>query len=199
MTCLVPDPEAEHLRGESRMVQKRSVTERFDQFVKGPFEKSIGSHIVQWFEGVFNKGNKQQEGLDLGIAPLDAMEDRNKSKARSNSESSSEDLDGYCGLEQDDQQDLIVFTTKKPTWNKRLGAWTLNFSGRAKIPSKKNFLLVSSPMHDSVLSQEEQDTVYLRFGKLKKHRFNLDFRRPLSPMVALAIACSNFRKKILVT
>ena len=33
--------------------------------------------------------------------------------------------------------------TKKPSWNEKLGAWTLNFSGRVKIASKKNFLITA--------------------------------------------------------
>lgn len=49
----------------------------------------------------------------------------------------------YGAVEPDDYQcDLIVFETKKPTWNETLGAWTLNFQGRVKMASKKNFMLV---------------------------------------------------------
>lgn len=29
----------------------------------------------------------------------------------------------------------------KPSWNEQLNAWTLNFNGRVKIASKKNFLI----------------------------------------------------------
>ena len=39
-----------------------------------------------------------------------------------------------------------------------------------------------------------RDTVFLRFGKMSKTRFSLDFRYPLSPLVALGIACTTFAK-----
>ena len=44
-----------------------------------------------------------------------------------------------------------------------------------------------------------EDTVFLRFGKMSKTRFSLDFRYPLSPLVALGIACTTFAKKMVVT
>ena len=50
----------------------------------------------------------------------------------------------YGGLEQDENNDLLVFQTKRPNWNASLSAWTLNFNGRVKMPSKKNFLVVPS-------------------------------------------------------
>lgn len=37
--------------------------------------------------------------------------------------------------------DIITFETLSPSWNEVLHAWTLNFNGRVKIPSKKNFLV----------------------------------------------------------
>lgn len=37
--------------------------------------------------------------------------------------------------------DIITFETLCPSWNEVLHAWTLNFNGRVKIPSKKNFLV----------------------------------------------------------
>lgn len=37
--------------------------------------------------------------------------------------------------------DVITFETLSPSWNEVLSAWTLNFNGRVKIPSKKNFLV----------------------------------------------------------
>lgn len=43
------------------------------------------------------------------------------------------------------------------------------------------------------------DTVFMRFGKMSKTRFSLDFRYPLSPVVALGIACTTFAKKMVVT
>ncbi|DAZ93979.1 TPA: hypothetical protein N0F65_005490 [Lagenidium giganteum] len=106
----------------------------------------------------------------------------------------------YGAVEQDDfQSDLLVFETKQPSWNEDLGAWTLNFHGRVKMASKKNFLIVAEQGNDRMEEDFGDDVVFLRFGKVTKTRFTLDFTWPMSPMVALAIACSSFAHKIAVT
>ena len=90
---------------------------------------------------------------------------------------------------------MTVFKTKKPVWNDELRAWTLNFNGRAKRPSKKNFLLVLAEQQ----SATQDVRVYLRFGKMAKGKFSLDFRDPFSPIAALAVAVTTFAKKRMVT
>ena len=49
----------------------------------------------------------------------------------------------------------------------------------------------------------EQDfgegTVHLRHGKMSKSRFSVDFRHPVSPVVALGVCCSTFANKMAVT
>ena len=122
----------------------------------------------------------EEQGVDKGIG--DDEKQRRESAALAESDEEP-DLAGYGGLEQDDMQDLLVFETKKPSWNSRLSAWTLNFSGRVKRASKKNFLLVAKPGFDTFEDHLDESTqeiggkTYLRFGKFTKHRFILDFRR----------------------
>ena len=116
---------------------------------------------------------------------------------------------GWGGLEQEDHQDLLIMNTKKPSWNKRLSAWTLNFSGRVKRASKKNFLLVAKSDNFSfegggaqaeVEGEDEGgSSVYLRFGKFTKNKFILDFQAPMSTTVALGICVTAFTKKLTVT
>lgn len=108
----------------------------------------------------------------------------------------------YGAVEQTDFQcDLLTFETKKPTWNDELGAWTLNFHGRVKLASKKNFLMVPEQDNEQMMAEfpDDDGQVFLRFGKVTKSRFSLDFQAPLSPMLALAIVCSAFAHKIAVT
>lgn len=106
----------------------------------------------------------------------------------------------YGAIERDDYQcDLLVFETKKPAWNETLGAWTLNFQGRVKMASKKNFMLVAEQGNEQMEHEFSEDRIYLRFGKVSKTRFSLDFAAPLSPILALAIAASSFAHKIAVT
>jgi len=83
-------------------------------------------------------------------------------------------------------------------WNEELNAWTLNFNGRVKRASKKNFLLTAEK-GNRAMDDFPDDTVFMRFGKMSKTRFSLDFRYPLSPVVALGIACTTFAKKMVVT
>ncbi|EEY60023.1 ATP-binding Cassette (ABC) superfamily [Phytophthora infestans T30-4] len=103
----------------------------------------------------------------------------------------------YGAVEQEEhQKDLLVFDTKQPSWNEELGAWTLNFQGRVKVASKKNFLLVTSETNEN---GEDEEITALRFGKVSKTRFSLDYAAPLAPIQALAVACSAFANKRAVT
>ncbi|OQR90571.1 ATP-binding Cassette (ABC) superfamily [Thraustotheca clavata] len=105
----------------------------------------------------------------------------------------------YGALEQDEHGDLLYFETKKPSWSEELNAWTLNFQGRVTSASKKNFLLCSQVGNEAMEEEFGADMIALRFGKISKARFTLDFQAPLSPMLALAIAASTFAKKRVVT
>ena len=40
---------------------------------------------------------------------------------------------------------------------------------------------------------------HLRHGKMSKSRFSVDFRHPVSPVVALGVCCSTFANKMAVT
>ncbi|KAE8881445.1 hypothetical protein PF005_g19129 [Phytophthora fragariae] len=103
----------------------------------------------------------------------------------------------YGAVEQEEyEKDLLVFETKQPSWNEELGAWTLNFQGRVKVASKKNFLLVGTETKEN---GDEEEITALRFGKVLKTRFTLDYAAPLAPIQALAVACSAFANKRAVT
>ena len=76
---------------------------------------------------------------------------------------------------------LHVLQTKEPTFIN--GNYRLNFRGRVKIPSVKNFQIVSSDNVDNVLVQ---------FGKIGDDRFHLDFKAPFNAVQAFALALSQF-------
>ena len=59
----------------------------------------------------------------------------------------------YAAVEQVEQAQLLILETKKPEWSEKLNAWTLNFNGRVKQPSKRNFMLVIDQT-DQVLVNE---------------------------------------------
>eukprot|EP00903_Cladosiphon_okamuranus_P018847 g17335.t1 len=95
--------------------------------------------------------------------------------------------------------DIITFETLSPSWNEVLHAWTLNFNGRVKIPSKKNFLV--APEKGNLVMEQDfgEGKVHIRHGKMSKSRFSVDFRHPVSPIVALGVCCSTFANKMVVT
>ena len=76
---------------------------------------------------------------------------------------------------------LHVLQTKEPTFIN--GNYRLNFRGRVKIPSVKNFQIVSADNVDNVLVQ---------FGKIGDDRFHLDFKAPFNAVQAFALALSQF-------
>jgi len=61
----------------------------------------------------------------------------------------------------------------------------LNFHGRVKIPSVKNFVLTDS----------EEKTDYIVFGKETESIFNLDVMHPFSLYQAFCIAISSIENK----
>jgi len=89
-----------------------------------------------------------------------------------------------------DYRGCRLLKTRQASWDTRIEAWTLDFKGRVKIPSKKNFLIVDP---------EDPDHPYMLFGKVTKNRFSLDCRAPLTPLHGFFIALTAFSTKLLVT
>lgn len=91
---------------------------------------------------------------------------------------------------------LQVFENKEPVFEN--GFYRLNFNRRVSVPSVKNFQLVraaefsaaSSPSLAPLLERESASaaTVCLQFGKVDEQKFHLDFRAPITPIQAFAIA-----------
>jgi len=88
--------------------------------------------------------------------------------------------------------DFVVLNTKKPKWNPKMEAWTMDFKGRAKLASKKNFILTDPDVEDG-------ERVLMLFGKVTKNRWSLDYAPPLNPLDCLFVALSAFSSKLVVT
>lgn len=80
-------------------------------------------------------------------------------------------------------RNVTVLKNKMPSIKN--GRYYLNFHGRVKIGSLKNFQLVK---HD-----DEGEQLLCQFGKVTEEAFNLDFAYPLTPMQAFAMALCQFR------
>jgi len=80
-----------------------------------------------------------------------------------------------------------AFQNKQPKWNDKAGANVLNFGGRVKQTSVKNFQLVAA---------QDAETVIVQFGRVGRGHFSLDFRHPFSPFQAFAACLTTFDYKL---
>ena len=109
----------------------------------------------------------------------------------------------------------MFLRTKMPVWNEEMQSYTLDYGGRARLASAKNFQLELSPSTSQALSNEtpeemeefrnpsrrsrrgkgsrhgrRMEGVAMQFGKYDEETFNLDYAHPLCGLQALAIALS---------
>eukprot|EP00455_Lapot_gusevi_P057334 TRINITY_DN973_c0_g1_i1.p1 TRINITY_DN973_c0_g1~~TRINITY_DN973_c0_g1_i1.p1 ORF type:complete len:503 (-),score=90.46 TRINITY_DN973_c0_g1_i1:141-1649(-) len=91
---------------------------------------------------------------------------------------------------QNDLSRLMVLKNKPPVWNQEIEAYTLDFMSYVKLPSKKNFQLVT---------EDNLDKLYLMFGKIERDVFHIDFINPITILQAFAIALSSLDRKLIVT
>ncbi|KAG2181846.1 hypothetical protein INT44_008662 [Umbelopsis vinacea] len=82
---------------------------------------------------------------------------------------------------------VLALHNKSPQWNEETQSFVLNFNGRVTQASVKNFQIV----HDNDL-----DYIVMQFGKIDQDAFTMDFRYPLSPVLAFAIALTSFDAKL---
>jgi hypothetical protein len=93
-------------------------------------------------------------------------------------------------VEGDDSRPM-GFVNALPEWDAVLKVHSLKFNGRATEISVKNFKLV----RDGVRSQSAGAAnlpFYLRMGKVGRDAFHCDFRAPMTPLQAFAIALTSF-------
>ena len=66
-------------------------------------------------------------------------------------------------------------------------AFVLNFNGRVDKASVKNFQLIDN---------DDENQIYLQFGRVAENVFTLDFQWPFSPLQAFGIALSSLDSKL---
>ena len=75
---------------------------------------------------------------------------------------------------------LMLFFNKPPKWNEckhmkiksiEVQAFVLNFNGRVDKASVKNFQLID---------EYDDNRIYMQFGRIAKHSFNMDVAFPFS-------------------
>jgi len=124
-------------------------------------------------------------GQDLRASPIPAERAR---KSHGNSRAA-DDVTEVALSEQwrSGQRDgLLSLVNTTPTWNEELRTYTLEYNGRATLASVKNIQLVP----------EGSAELHFQMGKVSEHRFNVDWKAPVSPIQAFAIALSVFDNKL---
>jgi tubby-related protein 1 len=109
-----------------------------------------------------------------------------------------EDFDMYKFSEEETLDNLqggpvVRLRNKQPRWNERLKSYALNFGGRVKQASIKNFILMEDRYDEN---SEEKAPNAIIFGKVDENTFSLEFRHPLSLYQAFGISMSEFDFKL---
>ena len=92
---------------------------------------------------------------------------------------------------------IIVYTlcNDLPEWDYFYKTYKLNFNGRVKQKSKKNFILKYQNIDDNN-NNENRNEKLLQCGKINDNCFALDFISPLSPFEAFSISITSIIYKI---
>jgi hypothetical protein len=95
----------------------------------------------------------------------------------------------------------LQLRNKHPHWNEDLHCWCLNFRGRVKLASVKNFQLVQDidQTDSELIAEGNEGKVIMQFGKVEDDLFILDFNpTAVSAIQAFAIALSTFDGKLML-
>lgn len=84
------------------------------------------------------------------------------------------------------QAPAVTLSSRRPRWLPNHRALTMNFYGRCKMASTRNFMLE----YDTSSEQTEQDMRML-FGKIGDNLYALDYKRPFGMVQAFAVALTS--------
>ena len=96
----------------------------------------------------------------------------------------------YFGLEIFQNNEIHKLENLKPEWNNELDCYCLNFYGRVKKASAKNF---------QIAYPDDGDNIILQHGKVTRDEFNIDFREPMNFVYAFAVSLISIGKKRVVS
>ncbi|KAL6764994.1 tubby C-terminal-like domain-containing protein [Haematococcus lacustris] len=93
------------------------------------------------------------------------------------------------------ERKVAMLSTKPPEWDEHMKAFTLDFHGRVKEASVKNFQLV----HWDHNTDRKGADLMLQFGKVEDDVYALDFAYPLNAEMAFAVALASIDTKLCYT
>ena len=90
----------------------------------------------------------------------------------------------------------INLRSRAPEYNPRLQGFCLDFFGRARLASVRNFQLVDADEPTVPNDPHAEQKCKLLFGRWSADSFHLDVKHPFSPAEAFAVAVSSFATKL---
>eukprot|EP00397_Hematodinium_sp_SG-2012_P012563 GEMP01012736.1.p1 GENE.GEMP01012736.1~~GEMP01012736.1.p1 ORF type:complete len:355 (+),score=71.26 GEMP01012736.1:115-1179(+) len=144
----------------------------------------------------FMFGKKKPGPRKMRVVLPHVEEHKDGTLVRTECKALAQDVDGLQALTEHFSQSTVTsgkkplvrtYVNKHAVWNERMKSYVLNFNNRVSKASVKNFQLVQS---------DDANDVYLQFGRYENEKFNLDFRYPVAPFQALAIALSSLDYKL---
>lgn len=84
---------------------------------------------------------------------------------------------------------LMSFTNRPPVWNVKHKSWSLDFGGRVKVRSVKNFQLMEQNAKDNQMN-------YLLMGRINSNSFVIDYGYPFNALQAFCVALSALDHKL---
>ena len=95
-----------------------------------------------------------------------------------------------------DEEGKIAVANQIPRWNELHQCLVMKFQrNRVKASSSKNFILFKRSDLTDGQRTSNADTAILQFGKISHGQYALDFRQPVAPLQAFALALSSFAFK----
>ena len=92
--------------------------------------------------------------------------------------------------------DDLELRSRAPEYNPRLQGFCLDFFGRARLASVRNFQLVDGSAPPVPNDPDAENKCKLLFGRWSDDEFHLDVKHPFSPADAFAVAVSSFATKL---
>jgi tubby-related protein 1 len=96
----------------------------------------------------------------------------------------------YFGIEINQDSNVHKLENLKPEFNNDMDCYCLNFYGRVKKASAKNF---------QIIYPGDPDNIILQHGKVNRDEFNIDFREPFNFVNAFAVSLVSIGKKRVVS
>ena len=86
--------------------------------------------------------------------------------------------------------ECVEMENVEPKFSEKMGCYCLNFYGRVKKASAKNF---------QVIVKGEEEDILLQHGKVSKNVFNIDYREPFCHLMAFGVSLAGIGKKRVVS